>query len=406
MSSSVPSIAFSTTGISIPSSPDILNGVQTDINSAFSPFGYVLNPALETPQGQLASSMSASIADKNNQIAYLVNQLDPQYADGIYQDAIAKYYFLTRKPAVATSVTVILTGIPGAIIPVGAKAVDTKKNIYTNTANATIGSGGTVTATFINTVTGAIPCVANSLNRIYQSVTGWIAINNSADGVIGKSIETRAEFETRRRASVTLNGHGTLESIRAAVFAIQDTTDVFVIDNVTPSIITYGATTYTLAPHSIYVAAIGGNDLSIATAILSKKDAGSDYNGNTTVNVPDTTYSPPQPVYSVKFERPAAVPIYFAVTVLDDPAIPSNFEDLAKDAIYNRFYGIDGSYRERIGGRISASRYLPAINSISIYAQIESLFIGKTDTPTDLLVSIGIDQYPTLSKSNISFEYV
>jgi hypothetical protein len=74
-SSAVPKIQFTAAGLVIPAETDVLAGVQADMNAAF---GGGLNPALETPQGQLASSQAAVIADKNNEIATVVNQVDPQ----------------------------------------------------------------------------------------------------------------------------------------------------------------------------------------------------------------------------------------------------------------------------------------------------------------------------------------
>ena len=99
--SSVPKIQFTPAGLVIPAETAVLAGVQDDINAAF---GGGLNPALETPQGQLASSQAAIIGDKNNEFALFVNQVDPQYSADRFQDAIARIYFLTRKPATPTSV--------------------------------------------------------------------------------------------------------------------------------------------------------------------------------------------------------------------------------------------------------------------------------------------------------------
>src|ERR1035441_9639730 len=70
--SSVPQIRFTPQGPIIPTNGDILAGVQIDINYAF---GGGVNPALTTPQGQLASSTAAIISDKDSEIAYIVNQI-------------------------------------------------------------------------------------------------------------------------------------------------------------------------------------------------------------------------------------------------------------------------------------------------------------------------------------------
>ena len=77
--SSVPVIAFAPTGPVIPVESAILAGVQADMNAAF---GGNLNPSLTTPQGQLATSLAAIIANKNAEIAYYLNQTDPATASG------------------------------------------------------------------------------------------------------------------------------------------------------------------------------------------------------------------------------------------------------------------------------------------------------------------------------------
>jgi len=238
MASAVPKIQFTTAGLVIPTEAAILSGVQADMDAAF---GGGLNPALETPQGQLASSQAAVIGDKNNEIVLITNQIDPQYSDGRFQDAIGRIYFLTRKPAAATVVTATLGGAIGAIIPAGTLAQDTNSNTYVLLGNATIGLSGTVSADFQNVVTGPIPCAAGTLISVYQAVPGWDTITNPTDGTIGYNVESRAEFEYRRKNSVAINARGTPQAIYGEVFAITDVLDVYVIDNSNGSVTLTGA---------------------------------------------------------------------------------------------------------------------------------------------------------------------
>ncbi len=226
--SSVPLIQFTDAGIVLPAESAILSGVQVDIDAAF---GGGLNPALETPQGQLASSQTAIIGDKNAEIAYIVNQVDPQYSSGRFQDAIGRIYFLTRKGATSTSVIATLTGISGTVVPAGTLAQDTNGNIYTSLGAATIGLTGTVTTEFQNIQTGPIPCAAGTLTQVYQSVPGWDAITNAADGTLGQNVESRSDFEYRRQNSVAINGSGTPPAIYAEVFSVANVLDVYVKDN-------------------------------------------------------------------------------------------------------------------------------------------------------------------------------
>jgi len=401
--SSVPKIQFTPAGLVIPAETDVLAGVQADINAAF---GGGLNPALETPQGQLASSQAAVIGDKNNEFALFVNQVDPQYSADRFQDAIGRIYFLTRKPATPTTVQATVNGLAGTVIPGGTLAQDTSGNTYACSGNVTIDATGSVTAEFQNIETGPIPCAAGTLTQVYQAVPGWDAITNAADGTLGNNVESRADFEYRRKNSVALNGKGTPSAIYAEVFALPGVLDVYVKDNPSGETVLTGPTNYPLLPHSVYVAAVGGADADVAAAIWRKKDVGCDYNGNTSVTVTDESgYNYPQPTYVVKFERPAALPVKFAVQLVNDVSLPSNIVALVKAAIIARFNGTDGTTRERIGSLILASRYYGAVVSAASNVSLISVLIG-TSTPTLSQVSVGIDQKPTLSESDITVTLV
>lgn len=401
--SSVPKIQFTPAGLVIPAETDVLAGVQADINAAF---GGGLNPALETPQGQLASSQAAVIGDKNNEFALFVNQVDPQYSADRFQDAIGRIYFLTRKPATPTTVQATVNGLAGTVIPGGTLAQDTSGNTYACSGNVTIDATGSVTAEFQNIKTGPIPCAAGTLTQVYQAVPGWDAITNAADGTLGSDVESRADFEYRRKNSVAKNGTGTPQAIYAEVFALADVLDVYVKDNPTGSAVNTGSTNYPIAAHSVYVAVVGGADADIASAIWRKKDLGCDTNGNTSATVVDPSgYSYPQPSYSIKFQRPASLAVKFAVRIVNDPSLPSNIVTLVKNAIIARFNGADGTTRERIGATILASRYYGAVVSVASNVSLLDVLIG-TSSPTLTQINVGIDQRPTVSAADITVTLV
>lgn len=402
--SSVPRLKFTPAGITLPTEAEILDGVLSDMDAAF---GGGLNLALETPQGQLASSQAAIVADKNAELAYIINQLDPQYAADRFQDALGRIYFLTRKPATATTVAATLTGVPGTIVPAGTLAQDTSGNSYANLGDATIGAAGTVIAQFANLELGPIPCAAGTLTQVYQAVAGWDAIDNAAAGTLGSEVEGRADFEYRRKNSVAANGHGSAASIYAAVFAVDGVLDVYVTENSTAAPVNTGATNYPLGAHSVYVAAIGGTDADVANAIWSKKDLGCNMIGNTTATVTDDSgYAYPAPSYAIKFERPAALPIFFSVQIVNDPSLPANIVTLIQDAILARFNGQDGTARERIGATIFASRYYGAVGLAYAGVSLLSVAVGIGAPAADANIVVGIDQAPTLSAANIAVTLV
>ena len=187
---------------------------------------------------------------------------------------------------------------------------------------------------------------------------------------------------------------------------MTDVLDVYVKDNPSGDTVLTGSTNYPLLPHSVYVAVVGGTDADIAAAIWRKKDTGCDYNGNTSVVVTDDSgYNYPQPTYTVKFERPAALPVKFAVQLVNASSLPSNIVQLVQDAIIARFNGADGTTRERMGSLILASRYYGAVVSVAPNVSLISVLIG-TSTPTLSQVAVGIDQKPTLSVADISVTLV
>ena len=410
----VPPIQFTPEGVILPTDAEILAGVQADIDTAF---GGGVNPGLTTPQGQIASSDTAIIADKNSAIAYVANQVDPQYAEGRFQDAIGRIYFMTRKAASSTVVISTIGGLPGTYIPAGVLALDTSGNVYQLLGPVTIGSGGTIPAEFANVATGPIPCASGSLTQLYRSVPGWDSITNSSPGILGSDVESSQEFELRRQNSVALNSHGTTDAIFANVYAVPGVLDCYAIDNPSGGTVDYGSTNYPLAPHSIYVAVVGGAASAIAQAIWNAKDSGCSYSawpnypsGSTvpgegsveTEIVYDTRYSTPQPAYGVSFIVPAATPVYFAVTITNAGSLPSDYATLIQNAILAQFNGENGNTPAGIASLILALNYTGAILAAVPGLSLISIFVGLSSSPTGYDVTMGIDQQPTLESAHIT----
>lgn len=389
MKTNVPEIEITATGLKLPTELDILKGVLADFNTAF---GGNLNLNLETPQGQLASSLAAIIADKNNQIAWLANQVHPDYAEGFMQDAIAKIYFLERKQATDSVVTCEFMGLAGTRIPKGFIVKDTLGNNWVLQQNISILAGGTVTGTL--SAKGSIPAKAHTVNQMYQTIVGLDRVDNPQDAIAGKLTESRAEFRDRRQRSVAINAHGTPQAVYANVFALDGVSDVYVVDNPKGEAVTLNG--YRLKPHSIYVAVVGGNNQQIAKTILQYAGNGCDFNGNTNVTVYDDNYSEPKPAYQVSFMRPVDLPIYFRVRVEQGASI--GYQDVIKQAIIAAF---NGDNKARIGANIYAIRYVAPVVKAMPDAHILDVEIGLAKSSMGNMVSVGIHQKPAISANNI-----
>lgn len=402
MTTNVPSAQFTAAGLVVPTEEQIRAGLWADFQAAF---GGNLNESDATPQGQLVTSLAATIGASNDLLLQLVNFVDPALSSGRMQDAIGRIYFLTRIAATSTLVQATCTGAAGTLIPAGSLALASDGTIYQSLGDATVGSGGSVVTTFAAIDTGPIACPAGSLSTIYRVVPGWDTITNASDGIIGRDEETAAEFEKRRAASVAGNASGILPAVRAAVLAVDGVIDAYVTENATNTAVTTGGVT--IAANSIYVAAAGGTNADVARAIWSKKPPGCAYTGSTTVTVTDTEgYVPPYPTYSVKFTRPAALPIYFAVALADNGIVPADAADQIRAAVVAAFNGDDGGARARIGSTIYALRFATGIAALGPWSQLVTLKIGTTASPTGSEVAVNINQVPTLDTANIAVTVV
>ena len=403
MSTNVPAIQWVNGSPVLPAELDILAGVQADINLAF---GGGVNPSLQTPQGQIAQSETAIIGDKNNEIAYIANQVNPSMASGIWQDAIGEIYFITRIPGAGTVVSVTCTGAVGTIIPIGSVVQDSSGYLYSSTATATIPSGGSIIVQFQNQTQGAIACAIGAINTIYTAVSGWDTVYNFTAGSLGNLVESRTAFEARRSASVAGNSVNSLDSIRASVLSVPDVISAVVIDNPTNSTITYGPTNYSMAAHSITVSVAGGTSSAIAQAIWNKKPPGTGYNGNTSATVYDTSYPTPYPSYTVTWLTPTSVPIYFAIQIKNNSLLPSNIVQLVQNAVIQSFNGQDGGSAVGINSISYSGRYYANINAINPNVNVIEVYLGTSASPTTLSIAMGIDQLPTLQASQISVTLV
>lgn len=370
MTTNVPSLTFTTAGVTVPTDADILAGVQADQNYAF---GGALNPALETPQGQLASSETAIISDKDSQLIYLFNQINPDYASGRFQDAIGRIYYLTRIAAAGTVVTTTCYGAQGTVIPIGATAKDASTGyIYSVTVGGTIPAGGSVSITFTCQTTG--PVAQPSALSIYQTISGWDSIT-VVSATVGRDVETRNEFEIRRQASVALNSKNTNQAILGAVLNVTGVLSAYVIDNPQNTSQVVGGVT--LPANSLYVAVVGGVTADVATAIWSKKAPGcSYYGGNTNYTVSDTTVGTPYPTYSVTYETPASIALQFLVIIKSNTLLPSNISTLIGSAVVSAAAGGDGGTPIGIGSTVYASRYYQPISDANINVELIETYVA------------------------------
>lgn len=398
----------SQTGFSVSETSDIRDEIAQDWVEAFKEQGRPdLNTDPETPQGQIIDSQTAAIHQKDVELAFLAQQFNPQTASGRWQDALAKIYFINRKPAINSTCVCTLTGINGTTVAAGALIRSTyDQTLWSLNEDVTIGADGTTTATFTCQSEGAIQAGVATLTQIVTTVPGWDAVTNATAAEVGQLVESQAAFEERRYQSVALNGRSTTAAVYARVAEVNNVIAAYVTDNKTNVNKTVDG--YTLSPHSIYVAVIGGDDDDIAEAIYNSVSAGCDYNGNTTVNVTDPNTDA---IEAVTFMRPTQLQLYVKVTIQGDGNLPDGYKAIVQRAVYNNFYGLDTTttisgeaiLRVIMNTDLYASRFLPSILNAGI-SQLLRVEISSDNSTWVDFIHVPISNEPTLELDNIQVD--
>ena len=395
----VPTFTFGTTGYSAPSGPAILAGEQADINAAFSG---TLNFNLSTPQGQLASSLAATISNTYATFQYYTQQIDPAYASGRMQDAIGRLYGLNRNPAIPTQLQISCVGAQGVVIPVNSLIQDISGNLYSSAASGTIPVSGAITLQFNCLTVGPIAVPSANAVSIYQTIPGWDTVS-VVSGVVGINVEGRQAFEIRREDSVQSNSLGPIGAIIGAIAQVPGVIDYWGYNNSANSpTLVQGVT---VPANSIWITVAGGASSAIATAILYKKGGGCGMGGNTTVTAYDTNSLYASPIaYSITFNIPVPIQTIWNVSLVNNPLIPTTGVSQIQAALIAAATGqstfTPAPPKIRIGTTIFAANYAAVLTALGSWVQLRSLQVGSINTsPATFNASISANTLTVVSGS-------
>ncbi|KAB1581170.1 baseplate J/gp47 family protein [Serratia marcescens] len=396
----VPGVTITETGLLVPEIADVLAGRLTDLDTAL---GGGMNQSLTSPQGQMASSEAEIIAEMQDKLLCLFNQMNPDFSAGRFQDGIGRIYFMERIPGRGTLVTVQCTGAVGAKIPAGSMAEDIHGYQYLSVNEEIIGPTGVVDVIFQNTVNGPIACGSHELTQIYRAVPGWDSVSNAAPGVQGNEVESRTAFETRRRQSVSRNAQNVDAAVLAELLATPGVVDAWVWSNRESVTVTKGATAYPVKPKSIFISVYGGANDDVAQAIFTRAFPGVDFNGDVSISVEQREgYEPPYPTYIIGWLKAAPKRVYFTVNVEQSDTLPADAESEIRGAMLRTFNGEDGKNpRARIGSLIGVGRYYSAVTALDDI-NVTSISVSLDGSTWHTGVTMGIDQMPTLQSSDIA----
>lgn len=389
------------TGVIVPDTADTLQTVQNEFREAF---GQDLDVSPETPQGVLitAETEARDAVARNN--AELANQINPNYAGGIFLDAI---WQLTGGQRIGASKTLVrnvtLAGVPGTVVNAGARASIGADGEQFELISAVVLTGGSASGTFQAVNAGAIPVAIGALNTLASSVLGWESVTNPTAGETGTDEESDIASRRRRRQTLAIQGVALPEAITSSLYATEGVRSLAFRENVTNAPITIEGVT--LSPHSIYACVDGGTDNDVAMALLRKKSLGADWNGDTTVTVTDPFSGQ---AYDVSFDRPELITIYVRVTVALNGETYTDVPGIVRAAMLAYANGEQNDETGFVvGGDVSPFELGAAVNRAAAPLYVRSVTLS-TDGVTFAAaeVPITISQKATLIEGNIAVTVV
>lgn len=217
------------TGLIVTDTSGILAEVQLEWQEAF---GSDLIVTADTPQGVMIVAETSARANVINNNAALANQINPNYAGGVFLDAIMALTGTQRNAQTPTVVpNVSMTGVPGTLIPANSQARTSVGDIFVSTANVTLDSGGNGTVNFQSLNSGAIPCQIGALSIIAIGVVGWETVNNETVGTLGTTTQSDQQARAYRQNTLGFQGISLPAAITSAIYAVPGVTSLSFLEN-------------------------------------------------------------------------------------------------------------------------------------------------------------------------------
>lgn len=261
----------------------------------------------------VATASSLSAMDIENQIAYLIKQMNPLTAEGEWQDKLYYLIGLVRNQATYTIVSRTCEGTPDTVIPAGSLMIEnaSTKDQFRNNDPINIGENGKGLGSFTAEESGAIDLPEDATINIVTPLADLSGVYYEEGNVIniGKDYETDQEFRERWLLTSSTAGANTEDGLRKALLELVNTkSDLKIFENRT------NQTVDGLEPHTQRIVINSAyDDETIAQTIFDKLVDGNmaGLQGSISITVSDSEGQ----TETIKFDRAAVQDIYLKVRV-------------------------------------------------------------------------------------------
>ena len=281
--------------------------------------GEDLDLAPETPQGQIVGVLALTLTQVDEALVAVSNGQSVSRSQGVQLDDLGSLLGIERLlGGTRSTVTVTLAGQGGVSIPARSRARTTAGDMFELIQKVTLPGSGSASAAMRSVEEGPVPAAAGALTQIVNLVTGWESVTNPAAAVLGRGIESDAEYRARYGRVVARNARGSTEAILAAVLEVEGVTDAVLRENARGTAVTVQGKS--IGAHSICIVMDGGTDADVAAAMARSKSAGTGTSGDTSIDVAH----PGGWTVPIAFSRVSAVPIRIKMVLTLESNFPSD----------------------------------------------------------------------------------
>lgn len=349
------------TGIVIESFDSILTKLEQGFRAIY---GKNINLDADTPDGQMLGLIAQIRMDYEELAQTVYNQLDPDYATGVWLEQRVAYAGLMRRTASYSHLrSVILTGEPYTNLYAGITVSDPNKIKWVLVQDVQLDSNGSARADFRSLELGAFSLPEHQPLIIETITLGLSQAVTSASAELGSEEETDSELRSRFFLSRNKNAVNSIEALTGKIASLADVRQVKVLENNTNLL-----DTNQVQPHSINVVVDGGEDSQIAQTIFENKGVGVGVQGEYAYEVMASN----KQRHQIRFDRARPVDIRIAMVL----ARYDDFTQISKDDIIEKLTTL----RFEIGEDVRLSRLYSPINQVSGF-YVQSLQISRKNQP-------------------------
>lgn len=359
-------------------------------------FGNDFNIKKEGVVDNVATASSLSKMDIENQIAFLIKQLNPYTSEGEWQDRLYSLIGLTRRQATYTVVSRTCSGTPNTVIAAGALTIENSstKDQFKNNDPINFDSTGKAFGSFTAEESGAIDLPTNASIRIITPLANLASVYYEQGNTIriGQEYETDEEFRKRWMLNSSTASANTDDGLEKALLElVNPDSDLQIFDNRT------GETVDGIPAHSLRIVInTAYDDETVAQTIFKHLVDGNMFGlqGAISVKVTDSEGESE----TIKFDRAEVQDIYIQIRVAVQNRISmATIQTEIKDNIIAYIT----KHRFDMGSIIYANMFAASVYEVNGVAGISQLKISKNNLNWVDQIQLTKTQVPNFDSTRI-----